>query len=48
MGVNAVAIVREMSKLMGRGGGGKPRIAQGETDFTKIEGALERGVEIVR
>ncbi len=49
MGVNAGAIVREMSKLVGGGGGGKPGIAQGGgTDATRIEEALERGVEMVR
>jgi len=49
MGVNAGAIVREMSKLVGGGGGGKPGIAQGGgTDVTKIEEALEKGVEMVR
>ncbi len=49
MGVNSGAIVREMSKLVGGGGGGKPGIAQGGgTDASKIEVALERGVEMVR
>ncbi len=49
MGVNAGAIVREMSKLVGGGGGGKPGIAQGGgTDVARIEEALERGVEMVR
>jgi alanyl-tRNA synthetase len=48
-GVNSAAIVREMSKLVGGGGGGKPGIAQGGgTDASKIEEALERGVEMVR
>ncbi len=49
MGVNSGAIVREMSKLVGGGGGGKPGIAQGGgTEVEKIEEALERGVEMVR
>jgi len=49
MGVNSGTIVREMSKLVGGGGGGKPGIAQGGgTDAGKIEEALERGVEMVR
>jgi alanyl-tRNA synthetase len=49
MGVNAGAMVREMSKLVGGGGGGKPGIAQGGgTDVERIEEALERGVEMVR
>ncbi len=49
MGVNSGAIVREMSKLVSGGGGGKPGIAQGGgTDVTRIEEALERGVEMVR
>ena len=48
-GVNSGAIVREMSKLVGGGGGGKPSIAQGGgTDVGKIEEALEKGVEMVR
>ncbi|PWB53728.1 MAG: alanine--tRNA ligase [Candidatus Methanoperedenaceae archaeon] len=48
-GVNSGAIVREMSKLVGGGGGGKPSIAQGGgTDIGKIEEALEKGVEMVR
>jgi alanyl-tRNA synthetase len=48
-GVNSGAIVREMSKLVGGGGGGKPSIAQGGgTDVTRIEEALEKGVEMVR
>jgi alanyl-tRNA synthetase len=39
------AIIREMSKLVG----GKPGIAQGGgTDASKIEMALEKGVEMVR
>ena len=49
MGVNSGAIVREMSKFLGGGGGGKPGIAQGGgTDVAKIEEALEKGVEMVR
>ncbi len=48
-GVNAGAIVREMSKLVGGGGGGKPGIAQGGgTDAAKIEEALEKGGKMVR
>ncbi len=49
MGVNSGAIVREISKLVGGGGGGKPWIAQGGgTDTGRIEDALDRGVEMVR
>jgi len=48
-GVNSGAIVREMSKIVGGGGGGKLGIAQGGgTDVMRIEEALERGVEMVR
>ncbi len=44
MGVNAGAIVREMSKLVG--GGGKLGIAQGGgTDAARIGEALERGAQ---
>lgn len=49
MGVNSGAIVREMSKVVGGGGGGKPGIAQGGgTDASKIEEALRKGLEMVR
>ena len=48
MGVNSGAIVREMSKLVGGGGGGKPGIAQGGgTDASKIEEALEKGEGLI-
>jgi len=48
-GVNSGAIVREMSKFLGGGGGGKPGIAQGGgTDVARIEEALVLGVEMVR
>jgi alanyl-tRNA synthetase len=48
-GVNSGAIVREMSKLVRGGGGGKPSIAQGGgTDVARIEEALENGVAMVR
>ncbi|MCX9075674.1 MAG: DHHA1 domain-containing protein [Candidatus Methanoperedens sp.] len=47
--MNAGAIVREMSKIVGGGGGGKPGIAQGGgTDAQKIEEALEMGVKMVK
>lgn len=47
--VNSGAIVREMSKIVGGRGGGTPGIAQGGgTDASRIEEALEKGVEIVR
>ena len=46
--MNSGSIVREMSKLVG-GGGGKPAIAQGGgTDAGKIDEALEVGVGIVK
>ncbi len=49
LGVNSGAIVREMSKLVGGGGGGKPGIAQGGgADAGKIEEALRLGIEMVR
>jgi len=48
LGVNSGAIVREMSKLVGGGGGGKPGIAQGGgTDANKIEEALEKGLDYI-
>ena len=49
LGVHSGAIVREMSKIVGGGGGGKPMIAQGGgTDARKIGEALEKGVQMVR
>lgn len=49
LGVNSGKIVREISKIVGGGGGGKQGIAQGGgIDTDKIEEALEKGVEIVR
>ncbi len=49
MGINSGIIVREMSALVGGGGGGKPGIAQGGgTDVSKIEAALARGFEMVK
>lgn len=48
MGVNSGTIVREMSKLVGGGGGGKPGIAQGGgTDAGRIEEALEKGEDLI-
>ncbi len=48
-GINSGAIVREISKLVGGGGGGRPGMAQGGgTDTGKIDDALRRGVELVR
>ena len=49
MGVNAGNLVREMSKIVGGGGGGKPALAMGGgTDPTRIQDALTRGLELVK
>ena len=48
-GINAGSLVREMSKVVGGGGGGKPTFAMGGgTDPTKIRDALARGLELVK
>ncbi|WP_424353292.1 alanine--tRNA ligase [Methanosarcina mazei] len=48
-GVNAGNLVREMSKIVGGGGGGKPALAMGGgTDPTRIQDALTRGLELVK
>ncbi|MCK4937540.1 MAG: alanine--tRNA ligase [Methanosarcinales archaeon] len=48
-GANSGDLVREMSKVVGGGGGGKPELAQGGgPDAGKIGEALEHGVEMLR
>lgn len=48
-GINAGNLVREMSKIVGGGGGGKPALAMGGgTDPTRIQDALSRGLELVK
>jgi len=48
-GVSAGTLVREMSKVVGGGGGGKPDLAMGGgTDPARIEDALARGLELVK
>ncbi|KAF5413207.1 MAG: Alanine--tRNA ligase [Candidatus Methanocomedens sp.] len=48
-GANSGDFVREMSKVVGGGGGGRPELAQGGgPDAGKIDEALERGVEMLR
>ena len=48
-GINAGSLVREMSKIVGGGGGGKPSFAMGGgTDPTRIQDALARGLELVK
>ena len=48
-GINAGNLVREMSKIVGGGGGGKPALAMGGgTDPTRIQDALARGLELVK
>ncbi len=48
-GINAGSLVREMSKLVNGGGGGKPALAMGGgTDPSKIQDALARGLELVK
>ncbi|NLU58399.1 MAG: hypothetical protein GXX12_13370, partial [Methanosarcina thermophila] len=46
---NAGTLVREMSKLVSGGGGGKPALAMGGgTDPSRIQDALARGLELVK
>jgi alanyl-tRNA synthetase len=48
-GINAGNLVREMSKVVSGGGGGKPSIAMGGgTDPTRIQESLARGIELVK
>ncbi len=47
-GVNAGNLVREMSKIVSGGGGGKPALAMGGgTDPTRIQDALAHGLKLV-
>jgi alanyl-tRNA synthetase len=47
-GINAGNLIREISKFVGGGGGGKPALSMGGgTDPTKIQEALSRGLELV-
>jgi len=49
MGINAATIVKEASKVLGGGGGGKPDLAQGGgPKVDKIEEALKKSVEVIR
>lgn len=48
-GINAGNLVREMSKIVSGGGGGKPAFAMGGgTDPTRIQDALAHGLELVK
>ncbi|MBN1133332.1 MAG: alanine--tRNA ligase [Methanosarcinaceae archaeon] len=48
-GVNAGNVVREMSTIVGGGGGGRPDMARGGgVDGTKIDEALEHGTKLIR
>lgn len=48
-GVNAGEIVKEASKIIGGGGGGKPNFAQGGgTNTEKLQKAIEKAEEILR
>ena len=48
-GVNAGNVVREMSHIVGGGGGGRPDMAQGGgVDPLKIDDALNSGIELVK
>ncbi|MDY6965085.1 MAG: alanine--tRNA ligase [Halobacteriota archaeon] len=47
-GIDAATIVREGSKVLGGGGGGKPDLAQGGgPNVDKIDEALEKGREVI-
>jgi alanyl-tRNA synthetase len=48
-GINAGNLVREMSKIVSGGGGGKPSLAMGGgTDPTRIQESLACGIELVK
>ncbi len=49
LGINANNLVREVAKIVGGGGGGKPALAMGGgTDSTRIQDVLARGLELVK
>jgi alanyl-tRNA synthetase len=48
-GVKAGDLVREVAKMVGGGGGGRPNLAQaGGRDAAKLPGALEKVPDLVR
>ncbi|WP_135610904.1 alanine--tRNA ligase [Methanococcoides sp. AM1] len=48
-GVNVGSIVKEMSAIVGGGGGGRPNMARGGgTDPSNMTGALDRGIELLK
>ena len=48
-GIDSGAIVRELSKMVGGGGGGKPGLAQGGgPKVERLDGALGKGAELVK
>ncbi|KGK99288.1 alanine--tRNA ligase [Methanococcoides methylutens] len=48
-GVNVGLIVKEMSAIVGGGGGGRPNMARGGgTDPSNMTGALDRGIELLK
>lgn len=48
-GVNVGLIVKEMSAIVGGGGGGRPNMARGGgTDPSNMTGALDRGTELLK
>ena len=47
-GIHAGNIIREVAKIAGGGGGGRPDMAQaGAKDLTKIDEALQAAIRIV-
>ncbi|AKB84416.1 alanine--tRNA ligase [Methanococcoides methylutens] len=48
-GINVGAIVKEMSAIVGGGGGGRPNMARGGgTDASKMDEALNRSIELLK
>ncbi len=48
-GIDSGAIVRELSKMVGGGGGGKPGLAQGGgPKVEKLDEAMKKGVELIK
>ena len=48
-GVDAGKVVREMSRMVGGGGGGRPDMARGGgTDVSKATEAMEAGISLVK